>query len=116
MHMKHTRSIALAAAGALAFVASSCGSSDSAKTPTKAAYISDANAICKKGNDQLSKASEKLSKATKAQQQAFVKKTVVPNIQAQIDDIQALGYPKGDKDTLSKQYDAMNDVLDSWAK
>jgi hypothetical protein len=97
---------AAAAAGALIAGCGSSGSSSSTATTaaiSKADFVAQANAICEKGNKAQSAAETKLGKnATKAQAEALVTQTFVPNIQGQIDAIKALGAPAGDEATVAK--------------
>lgn len=110
MHTK--RLVGLVLAIGLAISACSSGG----KTPAKADYIKQANAICAKGN----KASDAIGKSIDTTNQAAVIKAVkdklVPLIRSQIKDIEALGYPKGDKATLKAIFDKEEAILDGFEK
>jgi hypothetical protein len=106
---------ALAAAGTLAVAAlalAGCGGGaetttaaiDSTAAPiTKSAFVRKANAICAKGNAENKAAGAKLgAEPSEAQVVAFVKRTEVPAVQAQIDALKALGAPRGDEATVAK--------------
>ena len=101
MLTRTTSSIAIAAT-LIAGLAAGCGSSNSNSTSTaalsKAAFLAKANAICKQGNQKQSAAQQALGKSpTQAQITSFVTATAIPNIQAQIVQIRALGAPSGDQ-------------------
>jgi hypothetical protein len=78
-----------------------CGSSSSSSSAaaiTKTAFLTKANAICRKGNAATDKAGAKLThNSTKAQVAAVVKTSFIPSIQGQITAIRALGAPSGDQ-------------------
>jgi hypothetical protein len=111
--MKGPKSVlAIAALAIAALTVAACGSSSksTSKTPatskpaiTKAQFVKRANAICKAGNKTTRAAGSKLGKnPSKAQFTAFVKKTNVPSIQAQINAVRALGAPPADAATVKK--------------
>lgn len=97
--MKLNASIAVAAAIAVALIAAGCGSSSSGTTTTsltKTEWIAKADAICAKGNQETNTAAQQQfgnQQPTAAQINDFASKTVVPNIQSQVDQIKALGAP-----------------------
>jgi hypothetical protein len=103
-------SLALAASLAAGALVAGCGSSGDSSTTTtastaisKTAFVTQANAICDKGNQAQGAAESKLGKnPTQAQVTALVSNTLVPNIQGQIDGIKALGAPAGDEATVAK--------------
>jgi len=90
---------------AVALVAAGCGSSKKTHTTpalTKAEFLKKGNAICKKGNDQINKAAQKVflnrkTKPSKAQLNTFATGTLIPSVQSQINGVKALGAPKGDE-------------------
>ena len=99
-----------------ALAAAGCGSSassgvheDGAATPaaiSKSVFLAKANAICVKGNAASKAARAKLGASpTEEQIVAFVRGTEVPGVQAQIDEIRALGAPAGDQATVKKMLD-----------
>jgi hypothetical protein len=99
---------ALAAAGC-----GSSGNSGSSKTVTtttatisKSAFLAKANAICVKGNAASKAARAKLGTSpTEEQIVSFVRRTEVPGVQRQIDELRALGAPAGDQATIKKMLD-----------
>ncbi|MHB8233875.1 MAG: hypothetical protein ACYDHT_04405 [Solirubrobacteraceae bacterium] len=105
-------SLAFAAAGVAGCGSSSSGSSASSNTaataPTisKSVFLAKANAICVKGNA-ASKAARARLGASPSEEQivAFVRGTEVPAVQAQIDQIRALGAPAGDRARIKKMLD-----------
>jgi hypothetical protein len=90
-------SIALLIAG---LAVTGCGSSK--PTITKAQFVAKANAICAKGNEKVATVEKGFNeKTTAAEFEAFVKNTLAPNIQAQIDGVRALGTPSGEEKTVT---------------
>jgi hypothetical protein len=79
---------------------------------SKAAFLKKANAICKKGNAELAKATSSIDPSDKDAAISAIKDKVVPNIQGQIDDIRDVGFPKADKDKLGGIFDNAQSVLD----
>jgi hypothetical protein len=103
-----TRAIALAATLVFGLGAAGCGSSKSKSTKTtstpaitKAAFLKKGNAICRRGNQQISKAAKKLSpkgsRPTKAQVTKFAAGTLLPTVQSDVKQLKALGAPAGDE-------------------
>jgi len=80
-------------------VVAGCGGGDSSSTTalSKSDFLAQGNAICAKGDKEINAAAGKVftqSQApSQATQQKFVTDTVVPNIQGQIDAIDALPPP-----------------------
>jgi hypothetical protein len=99
--------LAVAAILTVGLVLVACGSSnDNSTTSTtaalsKAAFLKQGNAICKKGNNQINSAANKAfpkgKKPTKADENKFATDTLIPDIQTQIDGVKGLGAPKGDE-------------------
>jgi hypothetical protein len=100
----------LAALAAITMIAAGCGggsdSSSDSSSITKAQFIKQADAICAKGNKEDEAEFEKFEKEnglsekkepTKAQQEEATSEIVVPSVQKQIEEIDALGAPKGDE-------------------
>jgi hypothetical protein len=86
--------------------------SGGSNTIAKSSFVEQGNAICTKSNAALSAAVKALGSAPPDEQVAvYIKDTFVPNIRGQIRDLRALGYPKGDKDTLEGAYTAAEEVL-----
>lgn len=119
--MKTKLSLIAAAALATGLIAAGCGgdddeSSDSgteATTLTKAEFITEADAICAQGNQEIDQAFQTLSKdPSQAQFDEVVTVTVIPSIQGQIDDIRALGAPEGDEDQISAALDSAQEATD----
>ena len=119
----------LAACMAVGLIAAGCGGDDETTTTsagasgasgatgeqgalTKAAFLKQGNAICAKGNKELDSAFNSLGKnASQADQEKVVTDTVVPNIQGQIDDIDAFTPPKGDEGEVQSIVDSAEAAL-----
>ena len=108
----------IAGACALALLVTACGSSGgSEKTIAKADYVKQANAICAAASTDLDKVSSKIgADATEADLEKFLTDDLVPNVKGQIDKLRDLGYPEGDKATLSGILDDADQVLDDISK
>ncbi len=97
---------------ALAAIVAGCGggddTTDETVTLTKAEFIKQGDAICKKGNDQSEKEAEEfaedndfsLEKASKDQLEEAVSEVLVPNLERQTEELDALGAPEGDEDEV----------------
>jgi len=102
-----TRGMMLAATLALVVVAAGCGSSKSKSTVTtpaltKSEFLKKGNAICKKGNQQISQVAHKVfpnrkARPSRAQVTKFATGTIIPSVQSQVSGVKALGAPKGDE-------------------
>lgn len=94
-------SLRVVCTAAVAVVAvAGCGSSSSGVS--KAQFLKQANAICQRGNQVTNAAANKAfpssgKQPTPAAIASFVRKTDVPEIQRQIDQIRALDKPPADK-------------------
>jgi hypothetical protein len=107
---------------ALALAVAGCGGSGAGSSTqtsaamqasiSKAAFLAKANAICVRGNA-ASKAARALLGASPSEEQivAFVRRTEVPAVQAQIDQIRALGAPAGDGATIKKMLDVAQQAV-----
>jgi hypothetical protein len=102
---------------ALAVVAAGCGgggdttgggegTDESETAPTKAAFIKEADGVCKAADEELNEEIESYAKEngisttkepTKAQQEEIYAEVVLPNVAGQGDDIDALTPPEGDE-------------------
>jgi len=88
----------------IAFLATGCGGSTTA-APTKAEFVSKANAICTKANQKLEAAGRTFFKGTGGTQPTeadFVREKVSPILEQELlDPIEALGAPKGDEEQVT---------------
>jgi hypothetical protein len=106
-------------------VAAGCGSSSSSSSTstvaiTKAAFLKQGNAICKKGNKQINAEGKKVfskgKKPSQAQMTQFATGTLIPKIQAQISGVKALGAPKGDEAQVNAIVVSAQSALDKGKK
>jgi hypothetical protein len=99
--------LAVAATLTVGLVLVACGSSnDNSTTSTtaalsKAAFLKQGNAICKKGNQQINAAAHKAfpkgsGKPTQAEKTKFAA-ILIPTVQTEIDGVNGLGAPTGDE-------------------
>ena len=105
----------LAAAG-LAVSATACGGSSGV---SKAEYLAKAKAVCQKGNQTLTDASNATfakvpsgQKLSDPEIESFVRQTVVPTIREQVKELRALPPPKGKKAQVDEIYRALDKGLD----
>lgn len=106
--------------GAIAAIAvAGCGSSSNstsgATALTKAEFLKQGNAICKKGNQQINAAANKLfggKKPSSAEETKFGQSTAIPSVQSQISGVEALSAPSGDESTVKAITDAAQKALD----
>jgi hypothetical protein len=119
----------LAGVVAIAVVAAGCGSSDnsseSTASLTKAEFIKQGDAICKKGNKEIEEGFESFAKEnnlpqgkepTKAQGRELVETVLVPDIKAQAEGIRALGTPSGDEAEISAMLDSLDEGIEEAEK
>jgi hypothetical protein len=116
--MKLNAILAVAVALAVGGIAAGCASSDdNSDTTTTAAisnadFVAQANQICKQGNAEVEQAGKQLGNVNEAQLEDFVTNTVVPNIQKQVDGVEALGAPAGKEAQLNGLISAAQADLD----
>jgi hypothetical protein len=90
-----------------ALVAAGCGGDDDETTTaalSKQDFISQADAICAKGDKKLDQVgAQAFGKGRPSRQEIeqFASDTLVPNIQGQIDDVRALPPSQGDEEQVS---------------
>jgi hypothetical protein len=105
--LKKGEIVVLGALATLAMLIAGCGSGaeDTTVALTKAEFIKQGDAICKKGNKESETevedfAKEKgfsLERPSKDQAEEVVTEVLVPNLQRQAKELDALGAPKGDE-------------------
>jgi len=112
--LKKIGSLSLLAVLALALVAAGCGSSSSDSTSdalTKADFIKQADAICTKGNKDITAAAAKLGNSpSEPQIEEFASSTIVPGIQDELDQIRELTPPAGDESKVNDFLDAADEA------
>lgn len=113
---------AVAALVALAAIVAGCGgggdTTDETVTLTKTEFIKQGDAICKQGNEASEKEAEEfaednnfeLEKASKEQLEEAVGEVLVPNLEGQIEELDALGAPKGDEDEVEAIITSLEDA------
>lgn len=110
--------LAMAVVAALLAV-SGCGGGGDSTSVTKAQYVKQAEALCKKEEEkrfgELMAKGQKLEEeakgkaiSTKAKEEAFV--TLVPSYEKMVDSLRALDKPEGDEEKLEAIYDAMDEA------
>lgn len=108
--MKKGEFVLLGALVALVMLIAGCGGGGDETTEplTKAEFIKQGDAICKEGNEASKTEIEdfaeeqgfQLEKLSKQQSQEVVTEVLVPNLQQQTEELDALGAPKGDEDEI----------------
>ena len=106
--------IALMAGGA----AAGCGGDDEEEPLSKAEYIKQGDAICKKGNAELQKEADEMFKDLGENEQPseeelgpFVEDVIKPNLESQLNDLRDLSPPEGDEDEVKAIYDKLEEGL-----
>jgi hypothetical protein len=108
---------------ALALVAAGCGSDDNKKSGgssssiSKAEFLRKGNAICAAGNKEINAQGKKLfgsnqKRPSKAKMKQFASTVLIPSVQKQVDQIKALGAPKGDEAQVNAITAAAQDGID----
>ncbi len=118
-----TRSARAMAGAAAAFALSiaGCGGGDSTTDTTQgtplssADFIAQADAICAQGTKDLDQVQQDFasSQPTQAEAEAFVTDEVVPNLEQQANEIDALGPPDEDVDQINAIVDALRSGIES---
>ena len=125
MRSRLTRGMTLAAPLILVLVAAGCGSSSKSTSTTpaisKAEFLKKGNAICKKGNQQISQAARKAfpkskGKPSQAELTKFATDTIIPSVQSQINGLKALGAPQGDEAKVNAIVTSAQAALDKGKK
>jgi hypothetical protein len=100
---------------AVVLVAAGCGGGDD-DTLTKAQFIKQADAICKKGNKRIDAAAQDIftgqQQPSKAQLTTFATDTLIPDVQRQVDEVRALNEPSEDEDQVNAFLDSAQSELD----
>jgi hypothetical protein len=86
---------------AVALTACGSSSSDSSTALTKAEFLKQGNAICRRGNKEIGEAAEKEfphsgGKPNEAKLEQFANQRIIPNIESQVQGISDLPAPEGD--------------------
>ncbi len=108
---------------AIVVIVTGCGSSsdDGTTALTKAEFISQADAICKKGDNEIQSEFETFEKEnglkegeepSKAQKVEVAETIVTPNIKGQSEALRALAAPSGDEDEISAMLDALDEGVE----
>jgi len=113
---------AIAVLVALAALVAGCGGSDDTTdetvTLTKAEFIKQGDAICKEANEENETEAEefaeendfKLEKASKEQLEEAVAEVLVPSLNKQVEELDALGAPEGYEEQVEEIIDSLEDV------
>jgi hypothetical protein len=91
-------------------------SSDSASAPTKAEFISQADDICGKANKELQTEIHKqfgTKTPNKADAAKFTEDSIIPNLEQQLSDLQALTPPDGDDPEVGEVFSTLGKDIDA---
>jgi len=105
--------LVLTAILSVGLVAFGCGGGDD--NLTKAEFLKQGNAVCKKGNDQIDKvANQTFGKKhpSQAKLNSFATDTLIPVVQTEIDGISDLNPPSADEDQVNAIVDEAQAALD----
>ena len=111
--MKKASVAALVALLALVAVVVGCGGGgdgETTETLTKAEFIKQGDAICEKANEQSETEAEEfaeekdftLEKASEEQLEEAVSEVLVPSLNGQVEELDALGAPEGDEEQVEE--------------
>jgi len=115
---------AVAVLVALAALVAGCGgggdTTDETVTLTKAEFIKQGDAICKEANEENEAEAEEfaeengftLEKASKEQLEEAVGEVLVPSLNRQTEELDALGAPEGDEDEVEAIIVSVEDAAD----
>jgi hypothetical protein len=98
---------------AVGLVAAGCGGGEDHLT--KAEFLKQGNAVCKKGNDQIDKAANQTfgkKHPSQAELNTFANDTLIPVVQQEIDGIRDLNPPSEDADQVNAIVDEAQAALD----
>lgn len=118
--MNLRRAAAIVACAAIAAVAVGCGGDDgggdttsTTEALTKQEWITQADQICSDGDAAIQQAAEDagLSNPTPEELKSFYTETVLPNIEDQRDQIEALPVPAGEEDAIGSITDALDQAI-----
>ena len=115
--------LGLVAVGA-ALVASGCGGDDDEDSTTaalsKQEFIKQADQVCAKGDKEIEQAAGDVfgggQQPARQEQERFITKTVIPNVQQQVDDVRALTPPEGDEKEVAAILDSAQEGSDTVEK
>jgi hypothetical protein len=116
----------IAAVIVAALLVAGCGGSDDSsggKSISKEVFVAKADAICKKGNEQMEKELFKFLRQNRAggslrtpsveQNEKFIVAVLIPNLKREIGEIKALGIPDGDDETIDAWVAALEEGLET---
>jgi hypothetical protein len=90
------------------------GSGDDSATLTKAQYLEQGNEICAKYNKQLEDLFPQIpGQPGSASFDSFAEEKIVPVLETQISEVEALPAPEGDEDQVDEIFAAANEGLDN---
>lgn len=119
--MKLRRAIALAACAALVIGAAGCGGDDdggdttAVETQTKDEWVKQADQICAAADTEIQQAAEDAglsSDSSPEELESFYTETVLPSIEEQRDQIEALPAPEGEEDAAAEMIDALDQAIE----
>jgi hypothetical protein len=90
------------------------GSKASGPPLTKAQFIQQADAICRRGNDKIDAQTSNLAPSVAPSD--FITKTMLPDLRAEVDELRALQPPAADEATITKMLDNLSTGLDQFEK
>jgi hypothetical protein len=117
--------VPFAAVLASALLVAGCGDSDGNSTEstsalTKQQFIAQADAICKRGNEEIEEGYEsfaeqndipKNQEPSNAQGKEIVETVIIPSVDSQAKGIRALAAPSGDEDEISAMLDSLDEAI-----
>jgi hypothetical protein len=115
--------LALGAAGCGSDKKDSSSTNGSSASISKKEFLRKGNAICAAGNKEINSQGKKLfgtqqkqKKPSKSEMRQFATVVLIPSVQKQVDQIKALGTPKGDEAKVNAILDAAQQGIDESKK
>jgi hypothetical protein len=102
-------------------VAVGCGGDDdedaATEAPSKGEFIKQADQICAQGDKEIEQAAGDVfgqgQQPSQQEEDRFITKTVIPNVQQQVDDVRALTPPEGDEQQVAAILDSAQKGIDA---
>jgi len=112
--------VAVAATALCALALAACGGDDDSTTDTTQGtplthddFVAQADSICQSADDELDQVGQELGNSpSQADLEQTVEDTVVPNLQQQLNAIEALGAPEGETEQVDEITSGLSDAID----
>lgn len=119
--MSYRWSIGIVALAIAVVAVVGCGGDDSstetAASPTKAAFVREADAVCRKAQEEIIKGASKVPiedvpQARKEAEFKMVSTLLIPTLEEEVDRLRALGAPAGDEAEIERMLELTEGAID----